>query len=183
MRKNNTARHHFFTPSHTKLTVHPRALMAHNTWLKFRPKKSDIHLDTIDKYYKPLVRITPHKKNHFLYFDSFERMSNVFQYESKVSQPFVIITGNDQQIAKMAWSEVLRLCFYRDINHPLLWQHLKEHCAQNTLKELMGRGGLRIESYCCFAGIDIDHYEYQQRGLVQEQKELGLPQDMDWLNG
>lgn len=96
MPKQQSARLHSFTPSHTTLTIHPKASLAYKTWLKYRPKTSPIHLTGLDKYHRPLIRIIYHDKNHYFYFDNFERMSNVFQYESNTSQPFVIVIGNDQ---------------------------------------------------------------------------------------
>jgi len=176
----NTARHQFLIPSKVNIMVHPSAVSAHNVWLKFRSKKSSIEISDVDKYYKPLVRIIC-DGNLYLYFDHFERMSQIFQEESKLRQPFIIIAGHDQQIVKMAWSEVLTLCFYRDVNHVLLWQHLKKHCAQSILRELMNCDDLRVEDYCRFAGIDQHQYEYQQSSLVDEIKELGLEQDTSWL--
>ena len=162
----NTARHQFLIPSKVNIMVHPSAVSAHNVWLKFRSKKSSIKISD---------------GNLYLYFDHFERMSQIFQEESKLRQPFIIIAGHDQQIVKMAWSEVLTLCFYRDVNHVLLWQHLKKHCAQSILRELMNCDDLRVEDYCRFAGIDQHQYEYQQSSLVDEIKELGLEQDTSWL--
>ena len=176
----NTARHHFLIPSKFNITVHPSAVSAHNVWLKFRPKKSSIKISDVDKYHKPPVRVI-RGKDHYLYFNCFERVSQIFRDESKLSQPFIIIAGHDQQIVKMAWSEVLTLCFYRDINHVLLWQHLKKYCAQSVLRELMNCDDSRVEDYCRFAGIDQHQYEYQQISLVDEIKELGLKQDTSWL--
>ncbi|MGP5060884.1 hypothetical protein ACTXGZ_12355 [Psychrobacter celer] len=182
MTQKSTARHHFLIPSKTNITVHPSALSAHNVWLKFHPGKSYIQIRDVDKYHKPPVRVIRNSnKDHYLYFDHFERMSQIFQHESKLSQPFIVIKGHDQQIVKMAWSEVLALCFYRDVNHVLLWQHLKKHCAQSILRELMDCDDLRAKDYCQFADIDHHQYEYQQRSLANETKELGLEQDMGWL--
>lgn len=183
MTKKPSARNHFFTPSPTTLTIHPKASLAYKTWLKFRPKTSYIQLAGIDISYRPPVKIICHDKKHYQYFDSFERISNVFQYEKELSQPFVIITSNEQQITKMAWAEVLRLCFHRDVDHVSLWQHLQKHCSQTTLKELMGCDSLFNEDYCNFAGINIDQYSYAQRSLKQEKQAFDLPQNMDWTNG
>lgn len=179
-KEKNTASHKFLIPSKVNITVHPSAVSAHNVWLKFNPKKTSIKISNVDKYHKPPVRVI-RGKDHYLYFDHFERMSQIFQDESKLSQPFIIIAGHDQQIVKMAWSEVLKLCFYRDVNHVLLWQHLKKYCAQGVLRELMNCDDLRVEDYCQFAGIDHYQYQYQQRSLVDEIKELGLEQDTSWL--
>ena len=181
-KEKNTANHKFLIPSKVNIMVHPSAVSAHNVWLKFRPKKSSIKISDVDKYHKPPVRVI-RGKDHYLYFNCFERVSQIFQDESKLSQPFIIIAGHDQQIVKMAWLEVLTLCFYRDINHVLLWQHLKKHCAQSILRELMNCNDLRTEDYCRFAGIDQHQYEYQQKLLVDETKDLGLEQDMSWLYG
>lgn len=183
MTEKPVARNHFFTPSYTTLTVHPKAALAYKTWLKFRPKTSPIHLASINKYHKPPTRIIFCDKQGYLYFDNFERMANILHHESDVSQPFIIITGNDEQITKMAWADVLRLCFYRGIDHVSLWQHLQKHCAQTTLKELMGCDSLFNEDYCNFAGINIDQYSYAQRSLKQEKQAFDLPQNMDWTNG
>lgn len=180
MKRNNTARHHFLIPSKKNIKVHANAVFAHNAWLKFRPKNFSIHIGDIDKYHKPLVRVIL-VKDHYLYFDQFERMSQIFQNESDLSQPFIVIKGHDQQVVKMAWSEVLRLCFYRDVNHVLLWQHLKKYCAQSILRELMDCDDLRAKDYCQFADIDYHQYEYQRRSLADETKNLGLKQDMGWL--
>ena len=179
-KEKNTAIHKFLIPSKVNIMVHPSAVSAHNVWLKFRPKKSSIKISEVDKYYKPLVRII-RDRDYYLYFDHFERMSQIFQEEFQLRQPFIIIAGHDQQIVKMAWSEVLTVCFYRDVNHVLLWQHLKKHCAQSILRELMNCDDLRVEDYCRFAGVDQHQYEYQQRSLVDEIKELGLEQDTSWL--
>lgn len=179
-KEGNIASHKFLIPSKANITIHPSAVSAHNVWLKFRPKKNYIKISDVDKYHKPLVRII-RDKDHYLYFDHFERMSQIFQYEFKLNQPFIITIGHDQQIVKMAWSEVLTLCFYRDINHVLLWQHLKKYCAKGVLVELMNCDDLRVEDYCRFAGIDQHQYEYQQRSLANETKDLGLEQDMGWL--
>lgn len=179
-KEKNTASHKFLIPSKVNITVHPSAVSAHNVWLKFNPKKTSIKISNVDKYHKPPVRVI-RGKDHYLYFDHFERMSHIFQDESKLSQPFIIIAGHDQQIVKMAWSEVLKLCFYRDINHVLLWQHLKKHCAQSILRELMNCDELRAKEYCDFACIDQHQYEYQQRSLVDKTKNLGLKQDTSWL--
>lgn len=138
---------------------------------------------SVDKYFKPAIKmIFDSDKNYYLYFDNFERMSQIFQNESKLSQPFIVIAGHDQQITKMAWAEVLDLCFYRDINHVLLWQHLKEYCAQSILKELMGCDSLRIQDYCYFAGIDSDQYDYQRGAILVQQKKTGLPPASEWLD-
>lgn len=83
----------------------------------------------------------------------------------------------------MAWVEVLKLCSSQNINHSLLWQNLKKECAPSILKELMGCDYLRVEDYCLFADISIEHYQYQQRGMADDKRELGLSQNMDWLNG
>ena len=179
-KEKNTASHKFLIPSKVNITVHPSAVSAHNVWLKFNPKKTSIKISNVDKYHKPPVRVI-RGKDHYLYFDHFERMSQIFQDESKLSQPFIIIAGHDQQIVKMAWSEVLKLCLYRDINHVLLWQHLKKHCAQSILRELMNCDELRAKEYCDFACIDQHQYEYQQRSLVDKTKNLGLKQDTSWL--
>ncbi|MER2164007.1 MAG: hypothetical protein ABS921_07745, partial [Psychrobacter alimentarius] len=69
------------------------------------------------------------------------------------------------------------------IDHVSLWQHLQKHCAQTTLKELMGCDSLFNEDYCNFAGINIDQYSYAQRSLKQEKQAFDLPQNMDWTNG
>ena len=82
----NTARHQFLIPSKVNIMVHPSAVSAHNVWLKFRSKKSSIKISDVDKYYKPLVRIIC-DGNLYLYFDHFERMSQIFQEESKLRQP------------------------------------------------------------------------------------------------
>ena len=183
MPKQQSARLHSFTPSHTTLTIHPKASLAYKTWLKYRPKTSPIHLTGLDKYHRPLTRIIYHDKNHYFYFNNFERMSNVFQYEINISQPFVIVIGNDQQINKMAWAEVLRLCFYQNVDHTSLWNHLQEHCAQTTLKELMGCHSLFKEDYCNFAGITVDQYSYAQKLSNKEKVEFSVPQNTDWKNG
>ena len=183
MSKQQSARLHSFTPSHTTLTIHPKASLAYKAWLKCRLNTSPIHLTGIDKYHRPLTRIIYHNKNHYFYFDNFERISNVFQYEINISQPFVIVIGNDQQISRMAWAEVLRLCFYQNVDHVSLWNHLQEHCSQTMLKELMGCDSLFNEDYCNFAGINIDQYSYAQRSLKQEKQAFDLPQNMDWTNG
>lgn len=183
MTKQQSARLHSFTPSHTMLTVHPKASLAYKTWLKYRPKTSPIHLTGIDKYHRPLTRIIYHDKNHYFYFDNFELMSNVFQYEINISQPFVIVIGSDQHINKMAWTEVLRLCFYQNIDHVSLWNHLQKHCAQTTLKELMRCDSLFKEDYCNFAGISIDQYSYAQKLFNKEKVEFSVPQNTDWKNG
>ncbi len=183
MPKQQSARLHSFTPSHTTLTIHPKASLAYKTWLKYRPKTSPIYLTGLDKYHRPLTRIIYHGKNHYFYFNNFERMSNVFQYEINTSQPFVIVIGNDQQINKVAWAEVLRLCFYQNVDHVSLWNHLQEHCAQTTLKELMGCDSLFKEDYCNFAGINIDQYSYAQKVSNKEKVEFSVPQNTDWKNG
>ena len=183
MIKKPSARNHFFTPSHTTVTIHPKASLAYKNWLKCRPKISPIHLYGIDKYHKPPTRIIFCNKQGYLYFDNFGRMKNILQYEADISQPFVIITGNDQQITKMAWAEVLRLSFYRDVDHVSLWQHLQKHCAQTTLKELMGCDNLFKEDYSKFAGINIDHYSYAQRTLKKVKETFDLAQNTDWTNG
>ena len=182
MTKKPSARNHFFTPSHTTLTVHPKASMAYKTWLKCRPKTSPIHLADIDKYLKPPIRIISSDKEGYLYFDNFERMADIFHYEADISQPFIIITGNDQQITKMAWAEVLRLCRYRNIDHVSLWQHLRHDCAATTLKQLMRCDSLFNEDYCDFAGINIDRYFYRQRSLKPVKKTFDLAQNTDWTN-
>lgn len=183
MTKKPSARNHFFIPRHTMLTIHPKASIAYKIWLKCRPKTSPIHLAEIDKYHKPPTRIISSDKEGYLYFDNFERMADIFHYEANISQPFIIITGNDQQINKMAWAEVLRLCFYRDVDHVSLWQHLQKHCAQTTLKELMGCDNLFKEDYSKFAGINIDHYSYAQRTLKKVKETFDLAQNTDWTNG
>ncbi len=71
-------------------------------------------------------------------------MANILHHESDVSQPFIIITGNHEQITKMAWADVLRLCFYRGIDHVSLWQHLPKHCAQTTLKKRLASLGMSV---------------------------------------
>ncbi len=177
MAKRNT-----FNPSHTTLTVHPAALSAHNTWLKFRHKTSNIYLKDVDVHYKPPILIIPYQQNHYQFFNNFARVSDVLQYESEIRQPFVIIKGNDRQISKMAWVEVLKLCSSHGINHSLLWQNLIKECAPSILKELMGCDNLRVEDYCLFANVSIEHYQYRQRGIADDKKELGLSQNMDWLN-
>lgn len=180
-KERNIASHKFLIPSKANITIHPSAVSAHNVWLKFRPKKTAIKISNVDEYHKPPVRVI-RGKDHYLYFDHFERMSQIFQDEPKLRQPFIIIAGHDQQIVKMAWSEVLTLCFYRDANHVLLWQHLKKYCAQGVLRELMNCDDLRVEDYCRFAGIDQRQYEYQQSSLADEIKELGLKQNTSWLH-
>lgn len=176
------AKRYTFNPSHTTLTVHPQALSAYNTWLKFRQKAPSIHLKNIDVDHKPLIRIIPYQQNHYQYFDSFWRVSDVFQYEYKTRQPFVIIKGDDRQISRMSWVEVLKLCSSQNINHSLLWQNLKKECAPSILRELMACDYLRVEDYCFFANISVEHYQYQQRGMTDNKRELGLSQNMDWLN-
>lgn len=176
------AKHNFFNPSFTRFTIHPSAVPAYSAWLLFHVNK--INLVAVDDHYRPLVRIIYQKEGNYLYFDNFERMSDIFQYEAKKRQPFVIIEGNDHHVTRIAWSEVLKLSSYRGINHPLLWRYLHKHCAHSILKELMGCDYLRVEDYCFFANISIEHYQYQyqQRVMADDKKELGLSQNMDWLN-
>lgn len=182
MSKQQSARLHSFTPRHTTLAIHPKVLSAYKTWLKYRPKTSPIHLTGLDKYHRPLTRIIYYDKNHYFYFDNFERMSNVFQYEMNISQPFVIIIGNDQQVTKAAWAEVLKLCFYKNVDHVSLWEHLQEHCSATTLKELMGCDSLYNEDYCSFAGINMDQYSYAQKSLKQSKETFDLAQNTDWID-
>lgn len=155
----NIIQHHFFVPDDKTLTVHPAAMPAYEAWLQFRPKHSSFNLSGVDKYYKPIVHLIPHAKDHFVYFDSFERMSQILKDESHISQPFMVIIDDEAQVATMAWAEVLELSFYREVNHPLLWQHLKDNCPNIVLKGLTGSDKLSVADYCNFAGIDRAIYE------------------------
>lgn len=130
---------HFYTAHRAKFTVHPKVKTAHKVWLEHSNNCSYINISTVDKYHTPVIRIIQNtkNKNEFYFFDNFRRMANIMQNEIREQQQFVIIDGVDSQITKMAWSEVLELCFYRDVNHPLLWESLKRYCAKTILQDLM----------------------------------------------
>ena len=86
-------------------------------------------------------------------------MSQILENEAQLGQPFMVIIDDKSQVTTMAWAEVLKLSFHREVNHQLLWQHLKEYCPANTLKALMNSDSLGIEDYCGFADIDRATYE------------------------
>ncbi len=153
MINSNIIQHHFFVPDDKKLTVHPKAMPAYEAWLQFRPQHARLNLSTVDKNYKPIVRLIPHAKDHFFYFDSFERMAQLLEHEAHISQPFMVIVDDETQVATMAWAEVLKLSVYREVNHTSLWQHLQANCPEDILKVLMNSHTLSIEDYCNFAGI------------------------------
>ncbi|WP_367111586.1 hypothetical protein [uncultured Psychrobacter sp.] len=157
----NIIQHHFFVPNDKKLTLHPEAMPAYEAWQQFQPQHSSVNLSSIYKYYKPIVRLVPHAKDHFIYFDSFERMSQILNNEAYSSQPFMVIGDDEAQVTTMAWAEVLKLSFYRGVSHQSLWQHLQAHCPNSILKALMNSVSdkLSVEDYCNFAGIDRDSYE------------------------
>ncbi|WP_296405770.1 hypothetical protein [Psychrobacter sp.] len=178
----NTVNHKFVTPSKNNIAIHSKAIQAHTVWLKFNPKTSYINLSNVNRYVKPLIRMIRVNADSYLYFDNFIRMSDILEFEAFIEQPFLLINNNDHEIIKMAWSEVLKISFYRDVNHPQLWRHLKDDCPPTILKELMVVDNLNVADYCQFCGISKDHYDYQNSRLVNNSKELGLPQNKSWLD-
>lgn len=172
-------RHKLLIPSKVTLSVHKIAKPAFKVWCQFRPPQNHIHIDSVDDYHKPAVRLVELQGNYY-YFNAFKRMDAIIRFEANTRQPFSIIEGQESAIRTMAWVEVLELAFFRDIHHALFWQQLKIHCPPNLLKTLMNTTSLTRDDYCRFVGIDTHQFEYQQRVTAKEVDVLCLPQDMSW---
>lgn len=95
--------------------------------------------------------------------------------------PCLITPESIQDIQMLAWAEVVKLVFSKDIHHPQFFKALKQMAPKSVICKLVGIERLMIDSYCSFANIAKTSFEYQQSKAAIEDSLVGLPMSMNWL--
>lgn len=167
--------------SKTKFIIHPHAEDALSIWQRFRSKNDQIDLRSLDKFYRPPLRLIAGNGSTLYFVDDFARVNNILISSSSDKYPCLVTPESIQDIQMLSWAEVLNLVFSKDVHHPQLFKALKQVAPKSIICKLMGIDSLTINSYCCFAGIAKTNFEYQQSKTSIEKGLVGLPISMDWL--
>ena len=176
-------RQKLIVPGKSNLLVHHHAKTALSVWQRFKPEATYVNMECIDKFYRPPLRLIDGGNNAFYFCNEFQRINQILKLESDSDYPCLITPESTKDIQQLAWLEVINLTFLKNIHHPDLFNTLKSAAPQSVICQLMGIRYLTIKSYCRFAGISQNNYEYQQCKFVLEERVLGIPQNMNWLSG
>jgi len=167
--------------SKAKLLIHPHAEDALSLWQRFRSRNDQIDLLSLDKFYLPPLRLIAGNASTLYFVNDFAWVDNILISSSSDKYPCLITPESIQDIQMLAWAEVVKLVFSKDIHHPQLFKALKQMAPKSVIYKLMGIDSLMIDSYCSFANITKTSFEYQQSKTAIEDGFVGLPMSMDWL--
>mgnify|MGYP007105524897 CR=1 FL=1 len=163
------------------LHVHHQAEDALTLWQRFRSRNNQVDFFGLDKFYQPPLRLIKGEGSTLYFVNDFARVDNILISSSSDKYPCLITPESIQDIQMLAWAEVVKLVFSKDIHHPQLFKALKQMAPKYIICKLMGINSLMIDSYCSFAGITKTSFEYQQSKIAVEDGLVGLPMSMDWL--
>lgn len=164
------------------LVVHKDAQTALSVWQRCRPETANINLQGLNKFYCPPLRLITGNKEIYHFVNDFSRVDQILRHDGKLNYPCLITPKYSQDISRLAWCEVLNLCFLANIYHPDIYDALRNLAPKRMICELMNLSDLNIKEYCKFAGINQSHYEYQQCRTSNEDDLMGLPSSMAWLS-
>ena len=167
--------------SKAKLLIHPHAEDALSLWQRFRSRNTEIDFFGLDKFYRPPLRLIAGNGSTLYFVNDFARVDNILISSSSDKYPCLITPESIQDIQMLAWAEVVKLVFSKDIHHPQLFKALKQMAPKYIICKLMGINSLMIDSYCSFANITKTSFEYQQSKTAIEDSLVGLPMSMSWL--
>lgn len=165
----------------TKLLIHPQAESALSIWQRLRFITSSINIEYLDSFYCPPIRLTKNSCNTLFFINDFKRIDEILRLQSTDSYLCLITPESINDIQMLAWAEVVKLVFTKDIHHPQLFKALKQKAPKSIICKLMGIDSLTIDNYCFFAGIAKTNFEYQQTKISIEDGLVGLPLSMNWL--
>lgn len=163
------------------LLVHPEAETAISLWQRFRTRSNQVDLFSLDKFYQPPLRLIEGSDNTLNFINNFSRVDHILLSSSSDKYPCLITPESINDIQMLAWAEVVKLVFTKDIHHPQLFKALKQKAPKSIICKLMGIDSLTIDNYCFFAGIAKTSFEYQQTKISIEDGLVGLPLSMNWL--
>lgn len=164
-----------------KLLVHPQAEQALTIWQRLRLSASSANIRCLDKFYCPPIRLIENSSNTYYFINDFKRVDDLLKVRDVNSYPCLVSPESIKDIQMLAWSEVVQLTNLKDINHPNLFKALKQAAPSSVVCKLMCIDVLTIESYCQFAGIKRESFEYQQCRRAIENDVIGTPKNMNWL--
>lgn len=167
--------------SKVKILIHPQVEDTLTLWQRFRSSDNQIDFVGLDKFYRPPLRLIAGNASTLYFFNDFARVDNILISSSSDKYPCLITPESIQDIQMLAWAEVVKLVFSKDIHHPQLFKALKQMAPKSVICKLMGIDSLKIDSYCSFANITKTSFEYQQSKIAVEDGLVGLPMSMDWL--
>mgnify|MGYP004050025077 CR=1 FL=1 len=163
------------------ILIHPHAEGALTLWQRFRSRNTHIDFFGLEKFYRPPLRLIAGNDCALYFVNDFARIDNILISSSSDKYPCLITPESIQDIQMLAWAEVVRLVFSKDIHHPQLFKALKQRAPKSIICKLMGIDSLTVNNYCYFAGIAKTNFEYQQSKILIEKGLVGLPMSMDWL--
>lgn len=164
------------------LTVHPDASTAFMVWQQYRLPLRRPQLADLDDYYRQPLRLCA-LKDGYQFFNAFVRIDEIMRFEDSCRQPCLIALESRHDIKRLAWCEVLNLSRFAGVNHPALFQAIYQSAPKQLVCELMGVHRLTVSNYCHFAGISQSSYEYRQCKVACDEAMLGLPKNMNWMDG
>ena len=167
--------------SEAKFLIHPHAKDALSLWQRFKSRNDQIDLRSLDKFYRPPLRLIAGSDNTLNFINNFSRVDHILLSSSSDKYPCLITPESINDIQMLAWAEVVKLVFTKDIHHPQLFKALKQKAPKSIICKLMGIDSLTIDNYCFFAGIAKTNFEYQQTKISIEDGLVGLPLSMNWL--
>lgn len=172
----------FLTFDKRNLVIHTDAQKALTVWQQFRPRIASINMASLDRYYRPPLRLVTDKNETYYFFNEFRRFDKILIEETSLRQPCLVAAESLQDIKRLAWSEVVELAFSRGIYHPEFFKALNTNAPKSIICELMNIDRLTIDHYCRFAGISPSTYEYQQGKAANDEVMLGLQKSMSWMD-
>ena len=167
--------------SKVKVLIHPQAKDALTLWQRLKSRNTEIDLFVLDKFYRPPLRLIAGNASTLYFINDFARVNNILISNSLDKYPCLITPESIQDIQMLAWAEVVKLVFSKDIHHPQLFKALKKMAPKSVIYKLMNIDSLTIDNYCSFADITKASFEYQQSKTAVEDSVVGLPMSMDWL--
>lgn len=167
--------------SKVKILIHPNAEDALTLWQRFKCRSTQIDFFGLDKFYLPPIRLIKGEGSTLYFVNDFARVDNILISSSSDKYPCLITPESIQDIQMLAWAEVVKLVFSKDIHHPQLFKALKKMAPKSVIYKLMNIDSLTIDNYCSFADITKASFEYQQSKTAVEDSVVGLPMSMDWL--
>ena len=167
--------------SKAKFIIHPHAEDALTLWQRFRSRNTEIDFFGLDKFYRPPLRLIAGNGSTLYFVNDFARVDNILISSSSDKYPCLITPESIQDIQMLAWAEVVKLVFSKDIHHPQLFKALKKMAPKSVIYKLMNIDSLTIDNYCSFANITKTSFEYQQSKTAIEDSLVGLPMSMNWL--
>jgi len=112
--------------SKAKFIIHPHAEDALTLWQRFRSRNTEIDIFGLDKFYRPPLRLIAGNGSTLYFVNDFARVDNILISSSSDKYPCLITPESIQDIQMLAWAEVVKLVFSKDIHHPQLFKALKQ---------------------------------------------------------